>query len=129
MVAKVTSGLSQRCELWEKWGRRKLGQHLRNLCSLPSPPQSSQLSKRLVQFVTLGLECTVCFIWTLSSPTLATLKLYFLLQPWHLAVNHSCSHLPTSNPTPSPSPQWVLFRLWGLGAERALEERSWTLEG
>lgn len=111
MVAKGTSGLSPPCKLWEKWGRRKQGQPGRNLCSLPSPPQSSQLSKRLVQFVTLGQECTVCFIWPLSSPTLAALYLYFLLQPWHPAVNHPCSHLPTSHLTATPTPPRVLLGL------------------
>lgn len=119
-------------ELWENWGRRRQGQPRRNLGFLPSPPQCSQLSKRLVQFVTLKLECTVCFIWPLSRPALATLYLYLLLQPWDPAVSHPCSHVPTSHlPRTHTSPvvghAWVLnsCRRWGVGYRDSPGGEKW----
>jgi hypothetical protein len=106
-------------------GRRRQGQPPKNLCSLPSPSQGSQLSKRLVQFVTLGPECTVCFIWPLSSPTLTTLYLYFLPQPGHPAVSHwpSSAHLPPSPKGHEVSPHSLHGGgVRGWGAERSLDK-------
>nr|XP_012602375.1 uncharacterized protein LOC105861434 [Microcebus murinus] len=137
VVAKGTSGLSLQCSHCGRSGGGEAGPPRRNLCSRPSPPQCSQLSKRLVQFVTLGPECTVCFIWPLSSPTLAALYLYFLLQPWRPAVSYPCSHLPTASgapcplmgqetsllPLPPPPPRpWVLNACggWEGGVQREL---------
>ena len=58
----------------------------------------------------------MCFIWPLSSPTLAALYLYFLLQPWHPAACHPCSHLPTSH-LGSPIHQGFYTLLGGKGGE------------
>lgn len=69
MAARWTGAFSVVPRLWGKWGRRLF-------CCLPTPLQCSQLLGRLVQFVTLGPECTVCFKWPLSSPTLAVSYLY-----------------------------------------------------
>lgn len=84
VVAEGAAGLSLQCLSWGRSGPTSKEPLLSSL-----PPRCSQPSKRLVQFVTLGPECTVCFIWPLSSPTLAALYLYFLLQPWHPAVSHT----------------------------------------
>lgn len=96
-VAARGQGLSVWCQ-----GCGRSGRGGRLLCCLPTPLQCSQLSGRLVQFVTLGPECTVCFKWPLSSPTLAVSYLYSS-SSGILLSSTSGSHLPTS-PCPQSCP-------------------------
>lgn len=93
-------------ELWENWGRRRQGQPRKNLCSLPSPPQHSQLSKRLVQFVAgAGMyrvfhmasvqSYTGSFIFILTSSAVASCSQSPLLLSAHLSpapLPHTMGH-------------------------------------
>lgn len=80
-----------------------------------APPLSSRPSaafERLVQFVTLGPECTVCFRWPLSSSTLAVSYLYPFSSSGILLSGTGC-HLPTSLLSPpahrvSPQAPWAM---------------------
>lgn len=71
----------------------------------------------------------MCFIWPLSSPTLVTLCLHFLLQLGHPAVRQPCSHLPTSPELPTKDHEVSLLPPWFMGGwEVRMQKEPWRGE-